>query len=145
MRFNSHFSFCCELSENSRDSVFKNFQTIQKIQIKKFFQNCQTIPKIQNQNFQTILNIQRRYMRVSAGAPPMAKRREFSEFSRNSEFFDNLLRLTKFSENSQYLYYSELFNNFELSNYSVNLIECKCPINILISYIKIFYGLTIPN
>ena len=60
-------------------------------------------------------------MRVSAGAPPRAKRREFSEFSRNSEFFDNLLRLTEFSENSQYSHYSELFNNFELSNYSANL------------------------
>ena len=57
-------------------------------------------------------------MRVSAGAPPRAKRREFSEFSRNSEFFDNLRQLTEFSENSQYF---ELCNNFELSNYSVNL------------------------
>lgn len=84
-------------------------------------------------------------MRVSAGAPPRAKRREFSEFSRNSEFFDNLLRLTEFSENSQYSHYSELFNNFELSNYSVNFIECKCPTNILISYIKFSYRLAIPN
>lgn len=84
-------------------------------------------------------------MACLAGAPRMAKRREFSEFSRNSEFFDNLLRLTEFSENSQYSHYSELFNNFELSNYSVNLSVHKCPTNILISYIKISYRLAIPN
>lgn len=60
-------------------------------------------------------------MRVSSGAPPRAKRREFSEFSRNSEFFDNLLRLTEFSENSQYSEYFELYDNFELSDYSANL------------------------
>ena len=88
VRINSHFSFCCELSENSdfkkysdnlKNSDKKNFSKLSNNSQNQAIKNFQ---KIQNQNFQTVLNIQGRYMRVSAGAPPRdLKRRVFRIFA----------------------------------------------------------------